>query len=48
MKGIESTFVVKNKRRDPSKDVERNGDAKLKTELLKPNGSNEEMQEYTL
>ena len=47
VKGIESSFAVR-KRRNSSDDAERNGESKLKTELLKTHANGEEVQEYTM
>lgn len=50
VKGLESSFAAQtNRRSGGAKDNECNGDTKLKAELLRPNGTNEEAQEeYTM
>ena len=48
-KALESSFAAQNNRRSGgAKGDECNGDTKLKAELLRPNGNNEEAQEYTM
>jgi hypothetical protein len=47
-KGLESSFAASKNKRRSAKDEELNGDAKLKTELLRPNSNHEEGAEYTM